>query len=174
MIQPGQLFNTFCGSPLFVPPELILKVIFLFSLNCPSFDLISVITSKPIMALLLIFGPWVLCCSRWWQAISPSGRVKRACKVSSYSVKNVVWFFWLFPLFLRFIEKSGEWKVCSSKEHISRYLRFVIFQKQSVLFNRQIPDCADLIQRMLTVDPHSRITIDEIRHHPWVTEGKTH
>ncbi len=30
-------------------------------------------------------------------------------------------------------------------------------------------DCADLIQRMLTVDPHKRATIEEIRTHPFLT-----
>lgn len=33
------------------------------------------------------------------------------------------------------------------------------------------PTAKDLIKRMLTVNPQQRITIEEIRNHPWITEG---
>lgn len=111
MIQPGQLFNTFCGSPLFVPPELILKQAY----HGPPVD----IWALGVMLFTMVAG------------------------------------------YLPFWE---------SKASMQSLLRKVVNGK-FVLPKNISPECADLIQRMLTVDPQKRITIDEIRHHPWVTQG---
>eukprot|EP01102_Stenamoeba_stenopodia_P007926 TRINITY_DN2237_c0_g1_i1.p1 TRINITY_DN2237_c0_g1~~TRINITY_DN2237_c0_g1_i1.p1 ORF type:complete len:515 (-),score=104.42 TRINITY_DN2237_c0_g1_i1:120-1664(-) len=111
MIQPGQLFNTFCGSPLFVPPELILKQAY----HGPPVD----IWALGVMLFTMVAG------------------------------------------YLPFWE---------SKASMQSLLRKVVNGKFTLPKNLS-PECADLIQRMLTVDPQKRITIDEIRPHPWVTQG---
>jgi serine/threonine protein kinase len=33
------------------------------------------------------------------------------------------------------------------------------------------PPCKQLIQRMITVDPRKRATLEEVKHHSWVVEG---
>lgn len=108
MIQPGRLFNTFCGSPLYVPPELILRQEY----HGPPVDI------------------------------------------------------WALGVLL-FTMVSGGLPFWEPKANVQVLLRKVLAGKFT-LPKHLSPDCCDLITRMLQGDPRQRITIDEIRTHPWV------
>jgi len=111
MIQPGRLFNTFCGSPLYVPPELILRQEY----HGPPVD---------IWALGVLLFTMVSGSLPFWE---PKANVQ---------------------ILLR--------KVLAGKFTLPKHLS---------------PECCDLIVKMLQGDPRQRITIDEIRTHPWVVKG---
>jgi MAP/microtubule affinity-regulating kinase len=105
--QPDSLMKTFCGSPTYASPELILRKEYL--------------------------GP----------------------PVDVWSMGVV-----LFVLVCGYLPFDG---------HNFVELFNKILKVQYTIPSHVSPDCADLIKKMLVVDPEQRATIEQIRKHPWLS-----
>eukprot|EP00026_Physarum_polycephalum_P003632 Phypoly_transcript_03645.p1 GENE.Phypoly_transcript_03645~~Phypoly_transcript_03645.p1 ORF type:complete len:738 (+),score=143.90 Phypoly_transcript_03645:152-2365(+) len=113
LISPGKLFNTFCGSPIYAPPEIILEKEYVG----PTVD----IWSMGVILYALVNGqlPWRL---------GKNGRIIDIDKLLAGQFEN------------------------SASANLTKGVK-------------------DLMNRMIVADPKNRATLDEVRNHPWISEG---